>query len=436
MGKISDKKLFEKLDFKPHKFQEAALKKIDEEREVLCRAGRRGGKSKLCSVAAVKMLLQPNKDVWVVSVTYDLASIVFDATVVELAKILTAGEDFTVQKKSPSKLHIPELNSTLWCRSADNPTSLLGRSTDMIIMDEAAEVPEIIWQRYLYPTTSDRQGKIVYISTPKGRNWFYEKDLDLQKKGCSFTWWSTENPNFKQEEWEIAKGKMTKKEFAAQYMAEYTNISDPVFGDVRAIIKNDSLQVPIKGHMYVMGVDFGRRVDATAIVVIDMMTHNVVSYTSLKDTEWAVQKGIIKDLAKRYNNARVIAESSGVGDSLVGDLFRDGVFIEEFRTAAHNKVQLIEKLAIYIEQEKIGIPNNQELIEQLEGYEKIITDHGNVRYSAPGRRHDDAVIALALAVQGLHDRVGVPSGEPAKNDLSGLFTTSNVKKRIINNQYE
>lgn len=432
--KVKDEALFKKLEFEPHKHQKNVLKMIDKEREILCRAGRRGGKSKLSAFAAIKTLLKGNTDVWVVSVSYDLASIVFDTIVIELSKILTAGEDFTVQKKSPQKLHIPSFNSVLYARSADNPTSLLGRSTDMVIMDEAAEIHQNIWERYIYPTTSDRGGKIVYISTPKGRNWFYEKDLELQKKGCSFHWWSKENPHFPKDEWRKAQKKLSKREFAAQYMAEYTNLADPVFGDVRRIV-GQCLEEPKKGHHYVIGIDFGRRVDATAIIIIDRTNHKVVNYTSLKDKEWSAQKGIIKNLALKYNNAKLIAESTGVGDALVGELFRDGLFVEEFRTAAHNKTNLIEKLVVYIEQEMITIPNSEELIEQLEGYEKTITEWGNAKYNAPGRRHDDSVIALALAVQDLQEPISPKIQKEDDNDPIGLFKETKKRRKTLN-QYE
>ncbi len=432
-NKIKDEKLYKAIGFVPHKHQEGVLKMIDKEREILCRAGRRGGKSKLCSVAVIKTLLKGNTDVWIVAPTYNLSEIVFDSVLIDLAKILTPNEDFQVQRRTPQHIKIPSLNSALYVKSADNPVSLLGRSTDMIVMDEAAEIPEIIWQRYLYPTTSDRQGKIIYISTPKGRNWFYDKELELQEKGSAFHWWSKENPHFPKDEWERAKKVMTKKEFEQQYMAEYTNITDPVFGDVRRVI-GDCLSKPKDGHLYVMGVDFGRRVDATAIIIIDLNSHKVAHYESLKDKEWEVQRGIIKSLAQKYNNARIIAESTGVGDSLVGDLFRQGLFIQEFRTAGHNKVQLIEKLMIYIEQEKITIPDNKELIEQLEGFEKRISEHGNVQYLAPGRRHDDAVIALALAVQQLGEPLEVKR-KNVDNSLEALLGVQNKNKKGRNYNY-
>lgn len=406
--KINADKFYKAIDFKPHPYQAAVLDAIDNNREVLVRAGRRSGKSECCAVAVCKVLMERNKEVWLVAPTYDLSSIVFDKVVGYMGRILKGGKDFRISKKPPQTLYVESTGSKLVLRSADSPSGMLGRSTDMIVMDEAARIKENIWQLYLYPTTNERKGKLVYISTPEWRNWFYDKDVELAKSSASFHFVSKDNPHFPESEWEKTKEKLPAKIFAQQYMAQYLSLADAVFGEIDSIVSPNCLSEPVANHHYVMGVDFGRRTDATSVVVLDRTNHNVVLLENWKKCEWSVQKEKIQAIAKKYNNATVWAESTGVGDPLVGDLFRAGVFVQEFRTAAHNKASLIEKLIIFIEQKLITIPDDPVLIEQLQGFEKTVTEHGNVKYAAPGRRHDDTVMALALGVQGLTE----PWGEP------------------------
>jgi hypothetical protein len=62
------------------------------------------------------------------------------------------------------------------------------------------------------------------------------------------------------------------------------------------------------------------------------------------------------------------------------------------------KQQLIENLALHIEQETVSFPEIPELINELSLYGYEITRAGNITYAAPPGYHDDCVISLALAV--------------------------------------
>jgi hypothetical protein len=42
------------------------------------------------------------------------------------------------------------------------------------VVDEAALVPSDVWNFILRPTIAQTMGSAVFISTPKGRNWFYD----------------------------------------------------------------------------------------------------------------------------------------------------------------------------------------------------------------------------------------------------------------------
>ena len=63
-------------------------------------------------------------------------------------------------------------------RSADDPDSLRGEGLDFVVMDECAFMKEDAWTHALRPALSDRLGKAMFISTPKGRNWFYVDLID------------------------------------------------------------------------------------------------------------------------------------------------------------------------------------------------------------------------------------------------------------------
>ena len=65
-------------------------------------------------------------------------------------------------------------------RSAENPDTLRGLKLHFAVIDEAAFVKDDnIWSRIIRPALSDLKGGALMISSPSGRNWFY----DLYKKG-------------------------------------------------------------------------------------------------------------------------------------------------------------------------------------------------------------------------------------------------------------
>jgi phage terminase large subunit len=70
----------------------------------------------------------------------------------------------------------PALKDTvrLMLLGADNPVSLKGIYLDLAILDEFAEMNPAAWREVIRPTLSDRAGRAIFISTPKGRNLFWE----------------------------------------------------------------------------------------------------------------------------------------------------------------------------------------------------------------------------------------------------------------------
>ena len=90
-------------------------------------------------------------------------------------------------------------------------------------------------------------------------------------------------------------------------------------------------------------------------------------------------------------------DSTGVGDPILEQALKAGIKAEGFQFTNTTKQQLIEYLAVQLEQRKITFPYIPELIHELELFQYEMTRAGNIRYSAPQGYHDDCVIALALA---------------------------------------
>lgn len=398
--KINEEKLQEIINFKPHPSQQKILKALSKSREVLVCAGRRFGKSLLASYIALKELILPQKRIWIVAPNYETSEIIFNKVVQWIYKIASSGKTVGI-KKRPYPIIETAFNSLLECKSAENPVGLLGKATNLVIIDEAAKINEKIWYQFLFPTTHDFSAKVLFISTPMGHNWFFEKYLVLKEKNQAFVFSSKDNPYFSKEEWKRAKKEIPEQIFKQEYLGEFIQEGYGVFQNVDELVNEKVLKEPKSGHFYVIGVDLAKYRDFTVIIVVDKNTHEVVHFKRFREISYPYQKERIVEIAKKYNNAVVFLDSTGVGDPIADDLRRAGISVEDFKFTSSSKEQIIEKLRIFLEQKAIILPPIEVLLDELKAFTIEITLAGKKKYSAPQGYHDDCVIALALAVWGL-----------------------------------
>jgi hypothetical protein len=167
---------------------------------------------------------------------------------------------------------------------------------------------------------------------------------------------------------------------------------------------------PVPKRTYKVGVDLARLQDYTVIIVLDSKGQQVYM-DRFTEVDWTVQKQRIRFVSKKYNDAEVWLDSTGVGDPIYEDLRKDGVRVEGFHFTNERKKQLIQCLMIALEQEKIKFFSKEiapELTNEMLIFEYEMTASGLIRYNAPPGYHDDCVIGLALANWGLQRHGPVP----------------------------
>ena len=400
--KLNDKKLQDKIKWHPFPAQKKILDCYDGVRDIRLAAGTRFGKSALCAYLALRELLKSNRHIWIVAPSYDLADRILEHLTVLIGTgfPLMAGG---ISRRIPQEIRNPARNSWIRFKSADNPASLLGEELDLVIMDECSRIKREVWESYIFQRLSSRKGKSIMISTPFGRNWFYEEWMKAKnaEDGMAFQFNTKTNPHFSEEEWERAKKLLPHQIFQQEYEASFLPDAAAVFRGIDEIVE-DCLTDVVPEHYYVMGVDLAKHEDFTVLTVIDTETKKVVYIDRFRTIEYPFQRERIIATAGRYNNARVVVDSTGVGQSIKDDLERDGLFVDDFCFSTKSKKELVEKLSIFIEQRYIRIPNDTILTDELKAYGYKLTDAGNIKYSAPSGLHDDCVMSLALAVWALN----------------------------------
>jgi hypothetical protein len=290
--------------------------------------------------------------------------------------------------------------------SADNDVALRGEAFDVVIVDEAAQVKETTYTDVILPTLADRSGHCILISTPKGRNWFWQEWARGQADGkevASFTAPSAANPSPQiRRAAALAKTRVSERTYRQEWLAEFVEDGGEVFRRVTDAATATPQERAIDGHTYVMGVDWGRTNDATVLTVIDATTREVVALDRFTQIDFALQRGRLTALWQRFPGI-IIPETNNFGLPVVEDLQRAGLPVQPFTTTNATKLALIDGLAMAFEQQELRILPDQTLIAELQAYEQERLPSGLVRFSAPEGMHDDMVVSLALAWSGAKD---------------------------------
>lgn len=93
--------------------------------------------------------------------------------------------------ESELKLTMPNY-ATIQLYGADNPDVMRGLYADGIILDEYAQIAKEMYSEIVLPMITDRQGWVLFLGTPKGRNHFFDtlnRFKDLSKSNPTNYWY-------------------------------------------------------------------------------------------------------------------------------------------------------------------------------------------------------------------------------------------------------
>ena len=292
--------------------------------------------------------------------------------------------------------------SIIQVRGADNYDSIRGNDYYGCVIDEWALCKVELWEEILRPVLTENGGWSWFLFTPKGRNHafkYWNKSKEWGDNWANFFLNVNDSNIISKEELDIARREMPEMLYRQEFLCEFLEGEGSVFRGISKCIAG-KLEDPFVGGRYIIGVDLAKTEDYTVLTCIDQFTKRVVAWDRFNDVSWRLQKERICAMAKKYNDALLIVDSTGLGDPIVEDLENSGCNVEGFHFSANSKKSLIERLILSIEQRLILFPSISDLISELESFSYEITSSG-FKYTSPSGIHDDCVISLALAVHGL-----------------------------------
>ena len=383
--------------FTPHTSQRDVIKSIltDPAKFHIATIGRQWGKSLMgMNLALYWMINQgPCKVLWV-SPVYSQTSKVHK----ELYGAIAASGVVKTNNFSDNRIELKN-GSEIVFRSAERYDNIRGMTMDYGIIDEAAFMKDDAWKEAIRPVFAVRGKKVLFISTPKGKNWFYDlyqlgKSPDNQRYK-SYTGSSYETPYISEEEIEDARKTLPEQVFKQEYKAEFIDAGGSVFQNLQDC-SFDRWPNP-QGKVY-CGIDLGRAEDFTVATFMDS-TGQVIGVVRVNQEPWATIVKQILEKIRQYN-ATVMIEVNSIGDVVYEMIKKEWQDTHPFVTTAKSKNEIIEGLIVDFNENLISIPS-ETLFGPLWHELEIFTYEYNpktrsIRYGHPTGMHDDTVLSLAI----------------------------------------
>lgn len=298
--------------------------------------------------------------------------------------------------------------------SLEDPDAGRSRKYKRIIVDEAALARHLeqAWTESLRPTLSDFKGDAWFLSSTRGRNYYYtlhQRGKDPEKpEWSSWVFPTSTNPHIDKDEIEAARNELPQRAFSQEYLAEFLENGGSVFRFIDEAATASLQEIADPGATYVMGVDWAKDNDFTVLTVMDAVEKREVWKERFNKIDWHLQRQRIHTLQDRYKCDLILAELNSIGSVNVEELRREGLPIEGFTTTNQSKREIIDHLVVAFERFDISIIDDNVTKYELESFDVNISKAGNIIYGAPDGGHDDTVISLALAYQACH-RSSIPS---------------------------
>ena len=300
--------------------------------------------------------------------------------------------------------------NVLWeLRSADNPETLQTVGLDFLHIAEAQDVKKIAWDKVEWVTESPgRMGRVFAEGIPPiarshwfSRQFMYaENNPSMQNLAARAT--SFDNMYLtEQQKQNIRDQKHTTAEWIWERMvlAKQPDVGGGFFRKIDEAAIGRALSKPKENHHYVAGLDLGKQVDPTVLIIKNRITRESVFSMEMLKTDWVLQKETIISETKLWNCEIVMMDSSGMGgDVLFDELLNLGVPVIGKKFTPQTKYQLFLNYAVALQNGTVTFPPEWKKLEmELDAIEVHQSGLG-YSFNHPNSPHDDWVDAEVLAL--------------------------------------
>lgn len=387
--------------FNPRLYQLPLLKALDEgtKRAVIV-WNRRSGKDKTCFNYMIRCAVEKVGTYFYFLPSYTQAKkVIWDNIDNDGFKMLDHIPKELIKGTNGTELKIELINGSIIQLIAADEFSKSGVGTNPIgvVFSEYSITTPGAW-KFVSPILAANNGWAIFNFTPRGMN--HAHTLLQQAKENDKWFWQVltvdDTHVFTPEALEEERKNHPQDFFEQEYYCKFVEGAGQFFKRIseNRIEETDTVE---PGHRYQMGVDLAKYQDFTVITLIDLNTFHVLKQERFNQIDWNLQKAKIEAMYHRYGKPLIYMDSTGVGDPIYEDLAKRGLRIEGYKFTEQSRKDLLNNLAIKLEQSKIRIPDSDILINELQSFHYEVGDTGKVKLVVPEGLHDDTVFSLALA---------------------------------------
>jgi phage FluMu gp28-like protein len=395
------------LNFHPYPYQKKLLN--DTSKRIIACMGRQTGKTTTIATKAIHhAYTNPNTTTLIISPSLRQSMIMFDKI-----QNLTQQNTFLAQSITRKTRTIIQLTNNSQIIALPCSENLLrGYTTQLAICDEAAFMPEKTITQIIYPMLTTTNGTAILISTPWDKNHFFHKAY-TNSNYSTHKVKTNQCPLIKPEFLTEMQQNMTHETYQREYEAEFTENLNSYFPQelIRKTVEqaqklglelhtNLEQQFP-KGNYYA-GVDLGKLQDYSVLSIVKTENNSIKLLYSHEFPLKTPYNQIIGHLTRAHEKLhfkKVLIDQSGVGEPILEEIHNQDIDCAEgLKFTAETKEKLLCGLKILMEQEKLAIPYERRLCQQINEQQYNYSKSGHLQFSHPTNSHDDMLWALALAI--------------------------------------
>ena len=365
---------------------------------IVLKASRQSGKSTIGTWLTTDILLrQSDAHIWYVLPFYKQCAELFKN---KFLPYLNQQGIKHHANKSEFSIQFPN-GAFIQFNSAENYQGLRGATLTHLICDEFAFFRPEAYTEALSPMMDVKGRKTLFISTPRGKNHFYDyymRGVNGVAGWLSFTGHYSECSNERQIEIiESKKLTMLPDTFRQEYDAEFVDKSGQVFKDIQNAFTLNEFALPTERNFG--GVDIGMDKDRTVITIVnercEVIYYKRYELNEQSDTEYLVNS--LSEILLMFPNVKCFVEKN-FNPSVFQLLRKRNPSVYYFNTNNETKKELITNLQYYISAGLLSSPNIPIMVDEMLSYELGTTKVRNsFTFNAPAGGHDDTIISIGLA---------------------------------------
>lgn len=396
--------------FIPRKYQEDFLDAWDakEIKRFIIVWHRRGGKDKACFANLPKRMFEKKASYFYFAPTYKQGKkIIWDNIDNDGMKMTEHIPKELIKSKNETEMKIELLNgSYVQIVGTENIDNVMGSNPYGVVFTEYSLQHEEVWN-LVRPILVANGGWAIFNFTPRGTNHAFKLLESVKDNPKWFTQVLTVDDTHIISDEDLAEEKrqMPADLFDQEYYCKFIDGASQFFKGIEKVIyTEEAFYEPEDLHEYKQGTDLAQVNDYTVITTIDLNTFKVGKQERFNHLDYNTQKAKILAKYYQFRKPNMTADNTGVGIPILDDLSKEIINLERYTFTEKTRMNLLVNLQILIEQRKIKIPNDPDLIAELKSFEYILGDKGKVGAGCPDNMHDDMVMSLALAVWGIPDK--------------------------------